>query len=180
MMFEKIETEIPGCFVIKPRVLADSRGMFVKLFHDAMFEGMGLETHFKEEYFSLSSKGVVRGLHFQLPPEDHLKCITCLQGALFDVVVDLRKRSPTFGKHFSITIEAETPTMLYIPRGMAHGFMALADNTLFLNKTTTVYNAECDTGIKWDSCGIQWPGLAPIVSEKDENMVAFSDFKSPF
>ena len=141
---------------------------------------MGLRSDFKEEYYSTSSKGVIRGLHFQLPPEQHVKCISCLQGEIFDVVVDLRKDSPTFGKHFTIKLNSEDPTVLYIPEGMAHGFMSLTDNSIFLNKTTTGFNADCDTGIHWDSCGIQWPDIKPVLSEKDIEMQTFADFNSPF
>jgi len=179
-MFEKIETEFPGLFIIKPRIFSDNRGLFIKLFHHKMFEDMGLRSDFKEEYYSTSSKGVIRGLHFQLPPEQHVKCISCLQGEIFDVVVDLRKDSPTFGKHFTIKLNSEDPTVLYIPEGMAHGFMSLTDNSIFLNKTTTGFNADCDTGIHWDSCGIQWPDIKPVLSEKDIEMQTFADFNSPF
>ncbi|WP_159522032.1 dTDP-4-dehydrorhamnose 3,5-epimerase [Sunxiuqinia indica] len=179
-MFEKIETEIPGLFIVKPRIFSDDRGLFIKLFHDKLFEKLGLRSDFKEEYYSTSKKGVVRGLHFQLPPEQHVKCISCIQGELFDAVVDLRKDSPTYGKHFTITLNSKEPTVLYIPEGMAHGFMSLTDDTIFLNKTTSVYHADCDTGIHWDSCGIKWPEIPVIVSEKDRNMLPFEQFESPF
>ncbi len=179
-MFEKIETEIPGLFIIKPRVFSDDRGLFIKLFHDKLFEKLGLRSDFKEEYYSTSERGVVRGLHFQAPPEQHVKCISCIQGELFDAVVDLRKDSPTYGKHFTITLNSKEPTILYIPEGMAHGFMSLASDTVFLNKTTSVFNADCDTGVCWDSCGIKWPNIPVILSEKDENMVPFEKYESPF
>lgn len=179
-MFEKIETEIPGLVIIRPRVLGDNRGRFVKLFHDELFSRLGLQNDFKEEYFSTSSKGVVRGLHFQTPPAQHVKCITCLKGELFDAVVDLRKNSPTYGKHFTMVLNDKEPAILYIPEGMAHGFMALKDDTIFLNKTTSVYNADCDTGIRWDSCDIEWPDIPVKLSEKDENMVPFDEYESPF
>lgn len=179
-MFEKIETKIPGLFIIKPRIFKDQRGNFVKLFHNKMFEELGLRSDFKEEYYSSSSKGVLRGLHFQTPPEEHVKCITCLNGEIFDAVVDLRKSSPTFGENFSIILKDTVPTILYIPEGMAHGFMSLTDNSIFLNKTTTVFNADCDTGIHWDSCKIEWPDISVVLSEKDKNMVPFAEYKSPF
>lgn len=179
-MFEKIDTPIPGCYIIKPRVLTDSRGGFVKLFHNHLFMELGLNSDFKEEYYSTSTKGVVRGLHFQTPPHHHVKCITCLNGAIFDVVVDLRKDSSAFGKHFSLEIKSTDPKLLYIPEGMAHGFMALADNTIFLNKTTTVFNSDHDSGIHVDSCGIEWPELPRILSEKDMNFMPLNKFKSPF
>lgn len=179
-MFEKIETEIPGLYVIKPRIFSDDRGLFVKLFHNELFLKLGLRADFKEEYYSTSVKGVIRGLHFQTPPEQHVKCICCLAGELFDAVVDLRKASPTFGKNFTIVLKDNEPSILYIPEGLAHGFMSLTDNTIFLNKTTTVYNADCDTGILWNSCNIDWPKIPVMLSEKDENMVPFNKYKSPF
>ena len=179
-MFEKIETKIPGLFIIQPRIFTDNRGKFIKLFHDEMFNSLGLKSDFREEYFSTSSKGVVRGLHFQTPPEQHVKCVTCLRGEIFDAVVDLRKESPTYGKNFTIVLKETGPTILYIPEGLAHGFMSLTEKSLFLNKTTTVFNAECDSGILWDSCGINWPDVPVVLSDKDKNMPPFGEYNSPF
>lgn len=179
-MFEKIETEIPGLFIIRPRIITDKRGKFIKLFHNEMFNDLGLQSDFREEYFSTSAKGVLRGLHFQTPPAQHVKCITCLRGEIFDAVVDLRKEAPTYGKYFSIVLKATEPTILYIPEGMAHGFMSLTESSVFLNKTTTVFDAECDSGIRWDSCGIIWPKISIILSEKDKKMPPFSEYNSPF
>ena len=179
-MFEKIETEIEGLFIIKPRVFSDNRGFLIKLFHNKLYENFGLRSDFKEEYYSTSAKGVVRGLHFHIPPMQHVKCITCVKGEIFDVAVDLRKKSPTFGNHFSINLKSDEPTILYIPEGMAHGFMSLTEGAIFLNKTTTVYDANCDTGILWNSCGIKWPDIPVILSQKDENMIPFEKYDSPF
>lgn len=177
---ELIKTTIEGCYELQPRVFKDDRGKLVKIFHQEMFDKLGLETDFKEEYYSVSKKGVLRGLHFQLPPHDHVKCVTCLSGKIFDVVVDLRKDSPSYKKYFSIVLDAEIGNMLYIPKGLAHGFYVLSENAIFLNRTTTVYEPSCDTGIKWDSCGILWPDMQPVLSEKDEQMHHLNDFNSPF
>jgi dTDP-4-dehydrorhamnose 3,5-epimerase len=177
---EKIETNLAGCFLIKPKTFNDQRGSLTKIFHQQTFEELGLSGNFKEEYYSISSKGVIRGLHFQIPPSAHAKCIICLNGSIFDVAVDLRTTSPTYGEHFSMILKAEEPIMLYIPEGLAHGFMALEDNSLFLNKSTTVYDPDCDRGIKWNSCGINWPDLSPVISQKDEQMPTLASFKSPF
>jgi dTDP-4-dehydrorhamnose 3,5-epimerase len=177
---ERIETSLEGCFILKPKTFNDQRGSLTKIFHQPTFEELGLAGNFKEEYYSISSKGVIRGLHFQIPPSSHAKCIICLAGSIFDVVVDLRKSSHTYGQHFSVILKAEEPTLLYVPEGFAHGFMALEDNSLFLNKSTTVYDPTCDRGIKWDSCGISWPDLAPILSQKDEEMPTLASFISPF
>ncbi|MCL4128984.1 UNVERIFIED_CONTAM: hypothetical protein GTU68_046364, partial [Idotea baltica] len=108
------------------------------------------------------------------------KHITCISGKIFDVVVDLRKDSPTYKQSYSLELDAEKGNMLYIPKGFAHGFFALSDDAIFLNRTTTVYNPSCDTGIKWDSCGINWPSVSPILSEKDQQMVPLNNFNSPF
>jgi len=177
---KKIETAIAGCFELQPTVFKDERGRLVKTFHNEMFKISGLETDFKEEYYSISKKNVLRGLHFQLPPHDHVKCVTCISGKIFDVVVDLRKNSPTYKQYFSIELDADKGNMLYIPKGMAHGFYVISDNAIFLNRTTTVYEPSCDTGIKWDSCGIKWPNSKPILSEKDAQMIPLDDFESPF
>ena len=179
-MLTKVETIIPGCVILKPRVLADSRGRFVKILNADLFRDLGLETVFQEEYYSVSSKGVLRGLHFQLPPYDHVKCVTCLQGSLLDVVVDLRTNSPTYKQHVAVRLDDVECAMLYIPAGLAHGFYTLSESAMFLNRTTTVYNAEADTGVRWDSCGVDWPDADPILSEKDKGMITLDAFESPF
>ncbi len=174
------KTSIKGCFELQPRIFEDTRGKLVKTFHEGMFSEHDLSTDFTEEYYSISKKNVLRGLHFQLPPNDHVKCVTCLQGKLFDVVVDLRKESDTFGKHLAIELDGEKGNMLYIPKGLAHGFLVLSDNAIFLNRTTTVYNADSDTGIHWNSCNINWPVKNPILSDKDRLMTELKDFITPF
>jgi len=179
-MFNRIETVIPGCVILKPRVFSDLRGRLVKIHHEELFREMGLETEFREEYYSVSKKGVLRGLHFQLPPHDHVKCVTCLQGSLFDVVVDLRKHSPTYRQHVTVQLDDVECAMLYIPPGLAHGFYTLSESAIFLNRTTTVYNADADTGIRWDSCGVDWPDPDPILSDKDREMITLDEFESPF
>ncbi len=177
---KKIETTIVGCFELQPRVFNDERGRLVKIFHKDSFLGLNLETNFTEEYYSVSKKNVLRGLHFQNPPHDHIKCVTCISGKIFDVVVDLRTDSPTYKQYFSIELDAEKGNMLYIPKGLAHGFYVLSETAIFLNRMTTVYEPSCDTGIKWDSCGIKWPVMNPILSEKDKEMITLDKFKSPF
>ncbi len=177
---EIIETNLKGCFLIKPKTFSDARGSLTKIFHKPTFEDLGLSVNFDEEYYSVSSKGVVRGLHFQIPPDDHIKCVSCLHGSIFDVVVDIRKSSSTYGQHYSVIIDSRSPTLLYIPSGMAHGFIALADGSIFINRSTTAFNPSCDKGIKWDSCGIDWPEMEYIISEKDHSMPNLSEFASPF
>lgn len=177
---EILKTTLNDCWELKPRIFKDDRGSLIKTFHEDTFVSLGLATDFKEEYYSVSKKGVLRGLHFQIPPQDHVKCVTCISGKIFDVVVDLRKESSTYKSHFTIELSSEKGNMLYIPKGFAHGFYVLSDEAIFLNRTTTVYSPEHDTGIKWDSCGIEWPNSNPILSEKDIALIEMDKFKSPF
>jgi dTDP-4-dehydrorhamnose 3,5-epimerase len=177
---ELLNTKIPGCYEIRPKVLRDYRGKLVKSFSENIFQEMGLHKNFPEVYYSVSDKYVLRGLHFQIPAQDHIKLVLCLQGALLDAVVDLRLGSPTFGEHILIELNSENSNMLYIPEGCAHGFYALTENTIFLNQTSTIYSKEHDMAIHWDSCGIEWPQKNPIVSIKDQNAIKFSSFNSPF
>ena len=171
-----IKTPIEGCYELQPRVFKDDRGKLVKTFHEEMFTSNRLATNFAEEYYSVSEQKVLRGLHFQLPPFDHIKCVTCLEGKIFDVVVDLRKNSATYKKHFALELDSEKGNMLYIPKGLAHGFYVLSEKAIFLNRTTTVYAPESDAGIHWNSCGIEWPDKNPIVSEKDDVCITMDDF----
>lgn len=173
-------TPIPGCFELQPRLLADYRGRLVKIFHHDTFAELGLHTDFAEEYYSVSSQRVLRGLHFQVPPHDHIKVVGCLEGKILDVVVDLRQESPTFRQHFMIELSAEKGNLLYVPQGLAHGFYVLSEKAVFLNRASTIYSAESDRGIRWDSAGIAWPDMDPIVSDKDRNMPALEEFASPF
>ncbi len=175
-----IQTPIEGCFELQPRVFKDDRGRLVKTFHEEMFKSNGLETDFKEEYYSVSSKNILRGLHFQLPPHDHIKCVTCIDGKIFDVVVDLRKESSTYKHYFSLELDSEKGNMLYIPKGLAHGFYVMSEKAIFLNRTTTVYAPDSDVGIHWDSCGIEWPNANPTISEKDDQMITLEKFQNPF
>ena len=121
MSFQVNRTAIPGCYEIIPRVLKDERGLFIKTFHKDLFEANGLNTCWAEEYFSISQKGVLRGFHFQIPPNDHEKLVYCPQGQVMDVILDLRPGSPTYRKHLIFDLNAEKSNMVYIPRGCAHG-----------------------------------------------------------
>jgi dTDP-4-dehydrorhamnose 3,5-epimerase len=174
------ETTIPNCYEIRPRILKDIRGCFVKTFHQEVFKQYQLETTFTEEYYSISYQSVLRGLHFQLPPHEHTKMVYCVQGQVMDAVVDLRVGSPTYGKFETFDLSAEKANIIYIPPGLAHGFYVLSETAIMLYKVSTVYAAEYDTGIHWDSVGIPWQTLDPIVSERDKSFKSFSNFQSPF
>ena len=175
-----LKTPIKGCFELHPKVFQDTRGRLVKTYHEEVFASNGLATDFTEEYYSVSNQSVLRGLHFQLPPNDHVKCVTCLSGRIFDVVVDLRKNSSTFKQYYSLKLDSDIGNMLYIPEGLAHGFYVISDQAIFLNRSNVVYKPESDSGIRWDSCGIIWPNDDPVLSEKDKQMIKLDDFISPF
>lgn len=174
------KTPIPGCREISTRILRDLRGVFVKTFHDEVFKEQGLTTDWREEYYSISRRGVLRGLHFQIPPHDHEKLVYCTAGTVFDAVVDLRNGSPSFGRHHVMELSAERGNMLYIPRGLAHGFYVTSDSATMMYKVSTVYAPEFDTGILWNSSEIPWPEEKPELSARDAEFPALENFSSPF
>jgi dTDP-4-dehydrorhamnose 3,5-epimerase len=178
--FEFFDTQLPGVFVVEPRMFRDTRGLFVKTFHRDAFAEKGIAADFAEQFFSVSHREVLRGLHFQLPPHHHAKVVCCLRGSVFDVAVDLRVDSPQFGKHIALELSAENGKMLYIPPGLAHGFYALTEDATMLYNHTRVYAPQSDAGIRWDSVGIAWPGDAPVVSARDSAFQKFAEFQSPF
>lgn len=174
------ETKIPGCYEIIPTIFQDKRGSFVKTFHQNIFSDRHLETHFAEEYYSVSHRHVLRGLHFQLPPVEHAKIVYCVAGQVIDVVVDLRIGSPTHARFQTFEVSAQKANLIYIPPGLAHGFYVTSETAIMMYKVSTVYSPECDAGILWNSVGIAWPSDNPIVSERDSKFSAFSEFDSPF
>ena len=178
-MFETRDTAIEGCFELQPIVRSDSRGQFVKTFHADYFRSHNLETDWREQYYSVSRKGVLRGMHFQRPPHAHSKLVYCTSGTVLDVVVDLRVGSPTYGNHVSLEISSSATNVLYVPEGLAHGFYALSDATVVYN-VSTVYSPDHDDGVLWSSIGMDWPDAAPNLSERDMKFSALADFNSPF
>lgn len=174
------ESGIPGCFELQPKVFRDERGVFVKTFHEDLFAKIGLQTKWVEEYYSLSRQGVLRGLHFQLPPHEHDKIVYCVAGEVMDVVVDLRNGSPTFGQCAWFTLNSEVANMVYIPRGLAHGFFTLSDTATMMYKVSTVYAPDQDAGILWNSVDVPWPSAHPTLSQRDSEFPPFSSFVSPF
>jgi dTDP-4-dehydrorhamnose 3,5-epimerase len=173
-------TDIPGCYVVQPRLLRDARGSFVKTFHAPRFAELGLRTDWKEEYYSSSTAGVVRGMHFQTPPADHAKLVFCLAGDVFDVVVDLRRGSPVFGQARGFSINAENGRGVYVPAGCAHGFASLAAESVMYYKVTSVHAPDNDAGIAWDSIGIDWPVREAALSERDRQHPRLDAFETPF
>ena len=181
-MFTVHQTSLAGVVSLEPRLFTDHRGSFVKTFHDQAFRDLGLPLEAREEFFSTSHKHVLRGMHFQVPPGDHAKLVYCLAGAVLDVVLDLRRNSPTRGQAHAEELSESNRRSLYIPSGFAHGFLALTEGALMVYKTSTVYDPACDRGIRWDSFGFAWPlGCAvPILSKRDNEFPALADFNSPF
>lgn len=178
---ELVETDIPGVMMLQAPVHKDARGTFVKTFHADAFAKRGLETNFGEQYHSRSAPGVVRGLHFQTPPHDHAKLVYCSAGDVFDVALDLRVGSPTFGEHRSFRLRQDSGTALYLPRGIAHGFCAVDDWATLHYSVTSPYAREHDAGVRWDSAGVDWPVReATIVSERDSGFPTLEQFVSPF
>lgn len=171
---------IPGCYEIIPKVFEDYRGRFVKTFHRDIFQSFGLKTEFHEEYYSVSGQNVLRGLHFQRPPKAHVKLVYCLVGEVMDVVVDLRLGSPKYGEFEQFNLSATKANMVYIPSGLAHGFYVFSETATLMYKTSTVYSPDHDAGILWNSVGIPWPNLNPVLSEKDQNLEPLTAFKTPF
>lgn len=173
-------TPIEGLYVINTKPIVDLRGSFTKTFHVDVFTELGLNTDWKEEYFSISKKNVIRGMHFFTPPEDHFKLVTCINGAVLDVICDLRKKSPSFKTVFSIQLNAEEAKQVYIPKGCAHGFLSLEESSKLFYKVSTIYNSNNDQGIRWDSIDFDWGIKNPIISERDSNFICSSDFITPF
>lgn len=180
MNAEIIKTTIPGCFEIRPAVIEDERGRFIKILHRDFYIRNKMEYNYPEEYYTISRQGVLRGLHFQIPPHEHVKLVYCIVGCAFDAVVDLRKNSPTYGKYETFELEADKENILYIPSGLAHGFYVLSERAIMVYKVSTVYSPEHDTGILWNSVGIPWPDKNPILSERDSQFLTLKLFKSPF
>lgn len=168
-----IKTEIPEVLIFEPKVFGDDRGFFMESFNQKIFEdSVGRKVEFVQDNHSKSSKGVLRGLHFQQEPYAQGKLVRCAAGEVFDVAVDIRKNSPTFGKWVGVNLSAENKRQLWIPEGFAHGFMTLEDNTEFLYKTTNYYHPESEGSILWSDAeiGIQWPKMDNLIlSEKDKN-----------
>jgi dTDP-4-dehydrorhamnose 3,5-epimerase len=175
-----IKTELDGVLIIEPQVFKDERGEFVKIFHKDTFAENGMASDFAESFFSVSQKNVIRGMHFQIPPEDHAKLVYATAGKILDVVLDIRKGSPAYGKFISVELSGENHKMVYIPSGFAHGFLSLADDSCMTYLQSTMHAKECDAGIRLDSFGMDWGVSKPIISQRDRNFPELADFNSPF
>ena len=179
---EIISTGLEGLSVVQPKIFEDNRGYFFESYNEAEFKKNVIYEQFFQDYQSLSQKGVLRGLHFQTPPHAQGKLVRVIKGAVLDVAVDIRKESPTYGKHFDIILNEKNKTMLWIPVGFAHGFLTLEDNTIFSYKCTNFYNKLSEDAILWDDkdININWNIATPSLSDKDKNGKSFKNFISPF
>jgi len=173
-------TKLQGVFTVENDNFRDERGSFVKIFHEDTFKDRGLEHDFKESFYSVSKKDVIRGMHFHLPPKDHTKLVYVTRGSLIDVVLDIRKNSKTYGEYLATKLTSDNNTMVYIPKGFAHGFLSLEDNTCMIYLQTGVYSKEHDSGIHVESFEFDWGVKDPILSQRDTTFPALKDFKSPF
>lgn len=183
MQVEK--TPLGGVMIITPPRFGDSRGFFSESWNRRTLEGSGLHLpEFVQDNHSLSARtGTIRGLHFQSPPHAQGKLVRCGRGRLFDVAVDVRKGSPTYGQWFGTELSFENGRQLWIPAGFLHGFLTLSDDTEIVYKCTDHYAPECDGAVRWDSCGIDWPmpeGITPLLSDKDGAAQPLAAFDSPF
>ncbi|SNZ06190.1 dTDP-4-dehydrorhamnose 3,5-epimerase/CDP-3, 6-dideoxy-D-glycero-D-glycero-4-hexulose-5-epimerase [Persephonella hydrogeniphila] len=175
-----IEKSLNGIVIIKSNVFKDNRGVFIKTYHKEFFEKNNLDSEFRESFFSVSKKNVIRGMHFQTPPDEHAKLVYCAYGKILDVVVDIRKNSPTYGQFYSIELTQDNGKIIYIPKGFAHGFKSLTDNSVVIYLTTKEYSPKNDSGIRWDSFGFDWEIENPIISNRDKDFLPLSKFDSPF
>ena len=167
-MFERIETELPGVLLLKPRVFRDPRGFFAETYHAQKFAELGITVTFVQDNHSRSSRGTLRGLHFQLR-RPQAKLCRVIQGEVFDVAVDIRRGSPTFGKWVGVTLSSEDMNQIFIPAGFAHGFVVLSETAEFLYKCSDFYDPASEGGIVWNDpdIDVQWPLTDPLLSAKD-------------
>lgn len=176
---EVLEEMLPGCWLLSARTSADHRGKFVKTLQSSFLVRYGLKFELHEEFYSLSKAGVVRGMHFQVPPYDHVKIVSCYVGAVLDVLVDLRQ-GPGYGRVSSVQMDEDNSLSIYIPPGIAHGFLALTDNSVMVYRTSSEYSAEYDRGVRWDSIDFNWGIDSPNVSDRDKSHPSLAHFSTPF
>lgn len=173
-------TKIPGVFLIEPDVFSDDRGALVRSFHSGEFEAHGLISYLKQSLCSINHKGVIRGMHFQKPPKEQVKVLYVARGSITDVILDLRRGSPTYGEYVSLEISDSNHAMVYIPQGCAHGFISNEDNTNVIYLQDIEQSKEHEDTIHIDSFGMEWGDGTHIVSAKDKAAQPLKDFDSPF
>lgn len=180
MTIEKALLE--GVYIINNFNAEDDRGLFVKTFNKSISQELKMDFEIRESYFSISKKNVIRGMHFQLPPSAHEKLVFVAKGAIIDVVVDLRKKSPTYKNFISVELSQANKKSIFIPKGLAHGFKSMEDDTITMYNVTSEYNPSADSGINYNSFGFDWQVESPIISKRDCEFVGLEVFceNSPF
>lgn len=180
MIIEK--TLLKDVFILNNFNVSDDRGVFVKTFNKNTFNELNLNFEIRESYFSISKRNVIRGMHFQLPPHDHEKLVYVSKGAILDVVVDLRKKSPTYRKYISVELSDQNNKSIFIPKGFAHGFKSLLNDTITVYNVTSEYNTKADTGIHYNSFGFDWEVDHPKISQRDSVFSGLNNFlkNNPF
>ena len=182
MPFEFKRLEIPQVILIEPKAFGDERGFFIETYKKSDFVEFGIDDSFLQDNHSKSVKNVLRGLHYQRNPKAQSKLVRCIQGEIFDVAVDIRKNSPSYGQWVGEVLSQDNKRMLYVPRGFAHGFLVLSDTAEVVYKTGEEYSPEDDAGIKWNDpeININWNCANPIVSVKDQNLPSLKDANNNF
>lgn len=182
MAFKRFDTPIEDLLLIEPDFFSDSRGFFMESYNEKGFAEIGITIKFVQDNLSQSTAGTLRGLHFQKTPYSQGKLVFVPVGEVLDVVVDLRKKSSTYGQSFSVILSDENKRMLYVPPGFAHGFLVKSDKAIFSYKCTDFYNKSAEGGLLWNdpSLTIDWGISNPVLSDKDKNYPPFRDFQSPF
>lgn len=171
--------KLPGCWMLCPRVIPDERGLFIKTFVADEYRSLGFPTQFVEEYRTRSAPGVIRGLHFQIPPYEYAKLVECIYGNMKDVILDVRVGSPLYGQVEVIELDARDGRLMYLPPGIAHGFLALSE-VVVAYKVTSPHAIEFDKGIHWNSVPVDWGVNDPILSARDRSFPTWDEFVSPF
>lgn len=182
MNFKFTTNQFPGVVIIEPKLFRDERGYFCETYKKSVFKDGGIGDDFVQDNYSFSTFGVIRGLHFQVPPKAQAKLVRCVKGEIYDCIVDLRKSSPTFGQHFGIKLSQENGLMLYVPVGFAHGFVTLSQAAEVLYKTSDEYDPQSEFGLRFDdpALAIDWQVSDPVVSEKDKILPLFKELKTLF
>ena len=171
-----IETPLPGALILEPQVFGDARGFFYESYNKGKWQEAGIKADFIQANVSRSARGVLRGMHYQWPNPQG-KLVSVLDGEVYDVAVDIRRGSPTFGKSFGVMLTAENHRHFWVPEGFAHGFCVLSEFATFTYQCTALYDAKADAGIRWDDAdlGIDWPLSDPLLSDKDGNAPLLKD-----
>lgn len=180
MEIQKIDIE--GLVILQPKIWKDDRGYFFESFRQDVFSKLNIDVNFVQDNQSLSQKGTIRGLHYQIAPFEQGKLVRVVQGRVLDVALDIRKNSPTYGQYFALELSAENQTQFFIPPGFAHGFSTLEDNTIFCYKCTNYYSKANEGGVRFNdpALGIDWKVEGLYVSDKDRELPLFAEFVSPF